>query len=152
MLKRWFIVNCHRCHCILKCCVFQPANACLRMHSHGGKNNEKCLKTIKKLKLLWSNQLWVSISIWESLLNAKPFGKKLRICSTGLETGCNLFLFFMFLCKSYISLLWVWWKNYFFDSFQAFSLFSIMKMHGQACIHWLKYTTLKEIDSTYGFK
>ena len=51
--------------------------------------------------------------------------------------------FFIFLHEPYISLLYEWWKWYFFMLFKCFSSFLTMRTHGQACVFWLKYTTLK---------
>ena len=49
--------------------------------------------------------------------------------------------FFVFLHEHYMSLLYSWWKRYFFMIFKCFWSFSTMQTHAQACICWSKYTT-----------
>ena len=116
----------------LACCVFWPANACLRM----------CLL----------------VRDWEWLLKAGWYQK--AGCSFKILLFSYFFLhaqciwmykytnklFFCFSLFFFVSLTWAFHehdeKGTFLLIFECFQSFSTMQTHAQACLCWSKYTTL----------
>ena len=80
-----------------------------------------------------ATSFWVSTGIWESLLNAK---------NADFSSCCGM------------SLTWASHvhdeKSTFLTIFECFSLFSTIQTHAQACVCWLKYTTVVVLFFIWG--
>ena len=110
---------------LLICCVFQPVNACLCIWAHGQKW-WKCLKIIKKVVL---SSCACEAHVWLIQLHEEKSTLIVNFSSC-------LSVSFMWASHAHDEKSTFWWFS------SVFLSFSTMEEHAQACISWLKYTTL----------